>query len=198
MTVVESSKLDFSKFDFKEIFSVVYGTRNMRGNHERFIKSCVCDSAFATYSNNQLRYIGDTKKGEKLGVDFVGINSKFRFEFKSLKNLFDKKGRTKEIIMKSFHGTTKIAGQQFSEWQERCGKNKPFDFLVLYDTTNYIVAISSWENVFCRCFSRNSIISTKLEKNDYEIVVENVEPYFRKDFKRYLKKMCENYILLGK
>lgn len=194
MKIIESCGLNFDRFNFENIATKIRGIEDMNDNTTRSIKAHVCDRAFAYYSDNQLLYVGNTRKGESVGYDFVGINNNLKYEMKSLKKLFDKKGNTQLIIMKNFQGNRDETRNRFEEWKIKCQENKPFDFLFMFDSVNFKMIITSWETVFCRAYNMGSNVNIKLKKEDYEVVVENIIPRSERKFSEDLEEVIEKYI----
>ena len=91
--------IDSERFDFPSIFGVVKSTDGLKRNHTRPLRAEVQEIAIAKYSDNQLKYVGDTENGR----DFYGLEDELYYESKGMDGLFCKTiPWTKESVIKLY------------------------------------------------------------------------------------------------
>jgi hypothetical protein len=152
--------VDFSRFDFKEIFGVVKSTANMTQKQLLFLRTHIQELSVAKYSDGQLVYVGDKENG----IDFRGVNQ-IRYESKAMNNLFMKRSPlTLPITLKKFQ------------------KKKPlevfqtFDYMLLWDTTQNSVGICDWEDVKKGLVINDASVTIRIRKSDIICLENGVVP----------------------
>ena len=156
--------IDIQRFNLSEFFGCVKATdtKEMKSNQLRSFRTQLQELSFAKWSDGQLRYVGAYKDG----MDFESLSEDhLRYEMKGTMNMFQKNGRTKTVILKNFQSENKIVKQTF-------------DYMLLVDTTNYKIGISSWNQLKDKIVFNDSSPCAKfqLDAEDYKIIAENIEP----------------------
>jgi len=169
--------VDFSKFDYENIFGVIKATENMRQNQMRPFKVYIQELSIEKFSNNQLTYIGDSENG----MDFRGIDG-LRYESKSCHGLFqsDRVAYTKSIFLKKFHT------KSFLEVP------KTFDYMLLWDSKEMSVGLITWEDCIKNMVVNDANIKTKIMKEDVNFIKRFVNPADKEDFMEMLNRNIKN------
>lgn len=166
-------------FDFPSIFGVVKSTDGLKRNQTRPLRAEVQEIAIAKYSGGQLKYIGDKESGK----DFYGILDNLYYESKGMDGLFQKTvSYTKEITLKNFQG--KNLGLP----------EKTFDYMLLWDTKNYTVGVCSWDACMKNVKVKDAVVSFRVNYNDIEFLVRDVEPKEKGDFAAKLYELIEQSV----
>jgi hypothetical protein len=167
--------VNFDKFDWAEIFGTVQAVSGMTRNQVRTLTAEIIEKSVAKHSSGQLQYVGDSATG----YDFVDLDG-VRWECKSKQNLFQTKSNTtKEIILKNYFG---LSGEHIEQ---------TFDKMILIDSVQNTVGIIPW-TIAAMCGKiRNSTITMRVNLEDIEYVVKNVEPIK----KPFFEPILNNFIL---
>lgn len=168
--------LDFTKFNFEEIFGVVRSTDSMKRRQLRTLRAEIQERGIAKYSGDQLVYVGSFAVGQ----DFFGVDTK-RYESKGQDGIFcKKKPWTKQITLKNFQGNNSGLPTQ------------TFDYMLLWDTKTYSVGICTWE----ACMKHTKVVSDsvkfKVHFDDITFIVKNVVPSAKKDLGAQLDAFIES------
>ena len=159
--------IDFTKFDFKNIFGVVKMTDGLKRNQTRPLRSELQEKAIAKYSDGQLEYVGDSENGR----DFYGSKDELYYESKAMDGMFCKrKPTTKEITLKNFQGRNKGL------------PDKTFDYMLLWDTKTYTAGICSWDACMKNTVVKDAVISFRVDFDDITFFANNVDPIDKGDF----------------
>ena len=168
--------INFTKFDFNEIFGVVKMTEGMQRPQLRTYRAEIQEYAIEKYSGGQLKYVGDTEDGK----DFYGVDDdNLVYESKGINGMFqtDKTDWCKEIVLKNFYSkNTGIPDQTF-------------DYMLLWDTTTYRAAICSWDTCMKYAKVTDANVKCKINKDDITFVADNVTPVEKGDYAEKLKKL---------
>ena len=171
--------IDFTKFDFKNIFGVVKMTDGLKRNQTRTLRSELQEKAIAKYSDGQLEYVGDTENGR----DFYGLNDELYYESKAMDGMFCKrKPTTKEITLKNFQGRNKGL------------PDKTFDYMLLWDTKTYKAGICSWDACMKNTILKDDSVAFRVDFEDITFLAENVEPTDKGDFGKKLYQLIKESI----
>ena len=166
-------------FDFPSVFGVVKSTDGLKRNQTRPLRSEVQEIAIAKYSGGQLKYVGDTENGR----DFYGLEDKLFYESKSMDGLFLKtKPSTKWITLKNFQG--KNLGLP----------EKTFDYMLLWDTKQYIVGICTWDACMKETNIKDAVVSFRVKFDDITFFAKNVIPVEKEDFATQLYNLIEQTV----
>jgi hypothetical protein len=168
--------LDFTKFNFQEIFGVVESTASMKRRQLRTLRAEIQERGIAKYSGGQLTYVGNIAVGQ----DFLGTDNK-RYESKGQDGIFCKtKPWTKQITLKNFLGNNSGLPDQ------------TFDYMLLWDTKTYSVGICSWE----ACMKQTKVVSDsvkfKVHFDDITFLATKVVPSQREDLGKQLEDFIES------
>ncbi len=171
--------IDFTKFDFKNIFGVVKMTDGLKRNQTRTLRSELQEKAIAKYSDSQLEYVGDTENGR----DFYGLEDELYYESKGMDGLFCKTiPWTKEITLKNFQG--KNLGLP----------EKTFDYMLLWDTKQYTVGICTWDACMKHTTLKDDSVSFRVHFDDITFLAKNVIPVEKEDFAIKLYNLIEQTV----
>ena len=170
--------VDFSIFDWENIFGVVESVSTCSRNQLRPLSAEIIEKSISKYSGGQLQYMGDCVNGYDF-CDTEGI----RYECKSKKGMFQKKSFfTKEIIVKNYFGlmTDNIP--------------QTFDQMILMDTTQNSVGIISHQTAVKCARITNSSITTRIPLTDVKYVARNVTPTKKPNFENILNNFISQAI----
>lgn len=170
--------LDFSKFDFPQIFGVVKATDGMKSRQHRTLRAEIQEKAMAKYSGGQLTYVGDTAVGQ----DFISDQSK-RYESKGQDGIFCKTiPWTKQITLKNFQGNNIGLPDQ------------TFDYMLLWDTKSFTAGICTWES----CMKNTTVVSDsvkfKVHFDDITFFCKDVVPADKGDIGKQLTTLIESLL----
>ena len=171
--------IDPKRFDFRSIFGVVKSTDGLKRPQTRPLRAEVQEISIAKYSDNQLKYVGDTEQGR----DFFGLEDQLFYESKGMDNLFCKRiPWTKEITLKNFQGTNLGLPE------------KTFDYMLLWDTKQYTVGICDWESCMKHTKVKDAVISFRVHLDDITFLAKNVSPVEKEDFATKLYDLIESTV----
>ena len=171
--------IDFTKFDFKNIFGVVKMTDGLKRNQTRTLRSELQEKAIAKYSDGQLEYVGDSENGR----DFYGSKDELYYESKAMDGMFCKrKPTTKEITLKNFQGRNKGL------------PDKTFDYMLLWDTKTYTVGICSWDACMKKTNIKDATVAFRVHFENITFLAKNVTPVEKEDFATKLYDLIEQTV----
>lgn len=180
MRSLNDTDIDFSKFDFEEIFSVIESTKKMKSKNQwKFLRSHIHEMAISKYSNAQLEYVGDTE----VGRDFVSKNG-VCYESKEMQNLFQGgySSQTKQITLRN------VRGDGFS--MNHYKSEGTFNYMLLWDTDKNSVGICNWDDAWDNAFFQGKEIKTQINLNKIQFVAKYITPKpTKKDIFKQLNKM---------
>ena len=166
-------------FDFPSIFGVIKSTEGLKRNQTRPLRAEVQEIGIAKYSGGQLEYVGDQENGR----DFYGLIDNLYYESKGMDGLFQKTvPYTKEITLKNFQG--KNLGLP----------EKTFDYMLLWDTKNYIVGICSWDACMKHIVMKDANVAFRVDYSDITFLAKNVIPVEKQDFSVKLYELIEELV----
>jgi hypothetical protein len=166
-------------FDFCSIFGVVKSTDGLKRQQTRPLRAEVQEIEIAKYSGGQLRYVGDKENGR----DFYGIVDTLYYESKGMDGLFQKTvPYTKEITLKNFQGNNLGLPK------------KTFDYMLLWDTTNYTVGICSWDACMKHTVVKDATVAFRVDYSDITFLAKNVTPIEKQDFSIKLYELIEQLV----
>ena len=170
--------IDFSKFNFNQIFSVVQSTHSLRRPQMRALRAEIIEKCIAKQSNGQLEYCGDYV----IGADFKGSDN-LMYESKCVDGLWQKKSPfLKEVTLKNFQSKNKGLLQ------------KTFDWMLLWDTTKMLMFIAHWDDVIQYAKVKDAAISFKLPKDKVKVIVCDVAITEKEDFSKHLDNLINELI----
>lgn len=170
--------IDFTKVDFKKIFSVVSATYSLRRPQMRALRAEIIEKCIAKSSKGQLEYCGDYV----IGADFKGSDH-LMYESKCVDGLFQKKSPLlKEVTLKNFQSKNMRLPQ------------KTFDWMLLWDTTKMSLAIAHWDDVIKYAKIKDAAISFKLPKDKVKMIIENCTIVECEDFSKRLDVLIHDLI----
>lgn len=166
--------VDFTRFDFERISSVIRSLDNLKGAQNNFFVSMIVELAIEKYSDGQLRYIGDTKEGG----DYIYTNplTPVKYECKTRFNLFPRRfdiSLTGNIAFKNF-----VAGSSATDLV------KTADFVILVDkggsgkTKKCSFGISSWEDATENKEMYDGGWVSRIQVDRITMLAKNVQPNF--------------------
>ena len=159
--------INFKTFDFSSIFGVVKSTDGLKRQQTRPLRAEVQEIAIAKYSGGQLQYVGDSENGR----DFLGIHDKLYYESKGMDGMFLKtKPITKVITLKNHNGRNKGLPE------------KTFDYMLLWDTKNYIAGICSWDACMKNTILKDDSVAFRVHFDDIKFIAKNISPKDKGDF----------------
>ena len=162
--------VDFNLFDWNAIFSTVSSCSSMTRCQLRPLSAEIIEKSVSKYSGGQLQYIGDSANGCDF-LDAAGI----RYEFKSKKELFQKKSFfSKEIILKNYFGVQTSSIIQ------------TFDYMILMDTTQNSAGIVSYQNSVKCARINNSSITTRIPLADIKYLTKSITLTKKPNFENIL------------
>lgn len=163
-------------FDFPSIFGVVKSTDGLKRQQTRPLRAEVQEISIAKYSGGQLKYIGDKENGR----DFYGVIDGLYYESKGMDGLFQKTvPYTKEITLKNFQGNNLGIPE------------KTFDYMLLWDTTNYSVGICNWDACMKNVLVKDATVSFRVDYSDIQFLAKNIIPVEKEDFATKLYELIE-------
>jgi hypothetical protein len=172
--------IDFTKFDFNRIFGVVKGTDGMKRNQTRTVRSEIQEESIALFSDDQLKYVGDTEDGR----DFYGLKDGLYYESKAMDGMFLKtKPITKEVTLKNFQGRNLGLPEQ------------TFDYMLLWDTKNYKVGYCNWDACMKNIKIKDAVISFRVDFDDITFVADNITPHEKEPLAPLHKEFIREWIL---
>lgn len=151
--------VDFSKFNWKEIFGTVKQVQGLKRNQTRPLRTEIIELAIEKYSNKQLRYVGDVENGK----DFIGSDG-LRYECKCKEKMFQKDKMSTEIVLRNFQGNNTGIPE------------KTFDVMILIDTGTNSASICSWEDCIENVSIKSSGVCFRVHKDKVKFIAENVAP----------------------
>ena len=192
--------VDFSRFNFPRIASVIHSLQSFQGPQYNFITSLILELAIEKYSDGQLIYIGDQDNGR----DFVSTVSQVSltpvyYECKSMKDMApglfrdsqtrkNSKLYTKDIILKNYH-----PGGNANNFVQT------FDYMILVDTQYNAFGICDWES----CVKSEKFIlggsgcKTKILKTNITVIQKNIIPdseFVIEDFRPKIESLIREHI----
>jgi hypothetical protein len=169
--------IDFSLFDWEEIFGAVKATEGMKRPQTRGLRSEIQELATEKYSNGQFKYVGCQEDGK----DYIDIFGNF-WEDKAQEGMFQKKKtKTKEFILKNFQGN-------------KTDYIKTFDFILLKDTKYMSVGWSTWEAVFKNIKIKDAVVISHVDYSDLHMIEFFVNPKEKVNISETLTNMIKEII----
>jgi hypothetical protein len=169
--------IDWSRFDWEEIFGSVKSTDGLKRKQTRPLRTEVQEIATAKYSDGQLIYVGDKEDGK----DYIDCNG-FFVEDKGQEGMFCKTiNRTKVFTLKNFQGNQ----TEFI---------KTFDYIILKDTKAMSVGWAKWEAVAKNVEIKDAIITSFVDYDDLHMIEFFVTPKTKSDFGAKLRKLIEEHV----
>lgn len=172
-----SSPIDFSLFNWNEIFGTVKATEDLKRPQTRGLRTEIQEIATAKHSGGQFVYVGMKEKGK----DYISSNNKF-WEDKSIVGMFKGRTKTRQFILKNFQGNN--TGQI----------DKTFDYILLKDTGSMSVAWATWDAVYKNIVATDATIKSHVDYCDLHMIEENVVPADKEDFAKSLQILIENLV----
>ena len=171
--------IDPTRFDFPSIFGVVKSTDGLKRRQTRPLRAEVQEISIAKYSGGQLNYVGATA----IGQDFLGLEDGLRYESKGKDNLFCKRiPWTSEITLKNFQGNNIGLPE------------KTFDYMLLWDTATYTVAICTWDACMKHVTLKDDSVKFRVHTDDLTFLAKNVTPIDKGDFASQLYNLIESTV----
>ena len=59
------NKIDWDIINLEKIFGIVWGVDDLKRNQTLFIRTEIVEKAIDVWSSGQLKYVGDTKNGQR-------------------------------------------------------------------------------------------------------------------------------------
>tara|TARA_R100001510_G_C7526236_1_gene119622 strand:+ start:42 stop:611 length:570 start_codon:yes stop_codon:yes gene_type:complete len=189
MTVIEQAldfkikcPVDFSKFNWKEIFGTVKATDGLKRPQTLGLRTEIQEIATAKHSGGQFKYVGMREDGK----DYIS-SSGDHWEDKSSVGLFKgilsgKSLQTKEIILKNYRGNN--TGPL----------KRTFDYILLKDTGSMSVAWATWEAASKNAVITDATIKCKFYAHELNFIEINVEPEKKDDFSKSLEILIEQLV----
>ena len=189
MTVIEQMldckvecPVDFSKFNWKEIFGTVKATDGLKRPQTLGLRTEIQEIATAKHSGGQFKYVGMREDGK----DYTS-SSGDNWEDKGCVDMFKgilsgKSSQTKEIILKNYRGNNTGA------------LKRTFDYILLKDTGSMSVAWATWEAANKNAIITDATIKCKFDACDLNFIEINVEPEKKDDFSKSLEILIEQLV----
>ena len=171
------SPIDFSLFDWKEIFGTVKATDGLKRPQARGLRTEIQEISTAKHSAGQFTYVGMRENGK----DYYSSNG-CAWEDKSTVGMFKGKTKTMQFILKNFQGNNTGEIQ------------KTFDYILLKDTGSMSVAWATWDAVRKNVIVTDAIIKSHVEYYDLHFIETNVIPNDKGDFAKAIEKLIEELV----
>jgi len=169
--------IDFSRFNWKEIFGTVKATDGLKRPQTRGLRTEIQEIATAKHSDGQFTYVGTKENGK----DYYSSNG-FAWEDKSTVGMFSGRTKTKQFILKNFQGNN--TGEI----------KKTFDYILLKDTGSMSVAWATWEAVRKNVVVTDATIKSHVNYCDLHFIETNVVPSNKGNFAQTLEKLIEELV----
>lgn len=169
--------VDFSKFNWEEIFGVVVATDGLKRNQTRGLRTEIQEIATAKYSGEQFKYVGMSENGR----DYVDVFG-FYWEDKGQLNMFPtNSNKTKVFTLKNFQGN-------------RTEYVKTFDYILLKDTKAMSVGWTDWDSVYKNIKIKDATIESYVNYDDLHMIDFFVKPSEKQDLSTALTNIIESII----
>jgi hypothetical protein len=169
--------IDWSLFDWEEIFGTVTATEGLKRNQTRGLRTEIQEISTAKHSSKQFQYVGDTQNGR----DYIDING-FIWEDKASEGMFLKrKERTKKFVLKNFRGN-------------QTNFEKTFDYLLLKDTKNMSVGWVKWKDIEKNIEIKDAVITSFVDYSDLRMIEFYVTPKPKEDISKDILKLIEKVV----
>ena len=170
-------KVDFSLFDWSEIFGTVKATDGLKRPQTRGLRTEIQEIATAKHSGGQFSYVGMRENGKDYDSSYGES-----WEDKSIVGMFKGKSKTKQFILKNY------IGNNTGELQ------KTFDYILLKDTGSMSVAWASWEAVYKNAEITDATVKSHVDYSDLTFIETNVIPKEKCDFSKTLDVLIEELV----
>ena len=169
--------IDFSLFNWKEIFGTVKATDGLKRPQTRGLRTEIQEIATAKHSGGQFTYVGMRENGK----DYYSSNG-FSWKDKSTVGMFQGRTKTKQFILKNFQGNN--TGEI----------EKTFDYILLKDTGSMSVAWATWEAVRKNVVVTDATIKSHVDYCDLHFIETNITPVDKGNFAQTLEKLIEELV----
>ena len=170
-------KVDFSLFNWKEIFGTVKATDGLKRPQTRGLRTEIQEIATAKHSGGQFTYVGMRENGKDYSSSYGES-----WEDKSIVGMFKGKTKTKQFILKNYQGNN--TGEL----------KKTFDYILLKDTGSMSVAWASWDAVNKNVEITDATIKSYVDYSDLTFIESNVIPEDKEDFSKTLEFLIEELV----
>ena len=170
-------KVDFSLFNWKEIFGTVKATDGLKRPQTRGLRTEIQEIATAKHSGGQFTYVGMRENGKDYNSSYGES-----WEDKSIVGMFKGKTKTQQFILKNYQGNN--TGEL----------KKTFDYILLKDTGSMSVAWASWDAVNKNVEITDATIKSHVDYSDLTFIESNVIPKDKEDFSKTLEFLIEELV----
>jgi len=170
-------KVDFSLFNWKEIFGTVKATDGLKRPQTRGLRTEIQEIATAKHSGGQFTYVGMRENGKDYNSSYGES-----WEDKSIVGMFKGKTKTKQFILKNYQGNN--TGEV----------KKTFDYILLKDTGSMSVAWATWDAVNKNVEITDATIKAHVDYSDLTFIESNVIPKDKEDFSKTLEFLIEELV----
>lgn len=174
---IMSSPIDFTLFDWKEIFGTVKATDHLMRPQTRGLRTEIQEIATAKHSAGQFVYIGMQENGR----DYKDVNSNY-WEDKGMRGMFKGKRKTSSFVLKNFYGNSKTQLE------------KTFDYILLKDTSSMSVAWATWDDVYKNIEVKSASVNSFVDYFDIKMIASNVEPKEKGNFSLILESLIQELV----
>jgi hypothetical protein len=175
-------KIDWTIFDWEEIFGTVVSTEGFKRAQTRGIRAEIIELAIEKYSKKQLKYVG---VNDKLGHDFVttSIGDLVRLECKCQDKLFQPKAnKTKQIILKNF------AGRTIDKLDQK------YDYMLMIDTAKMKAGYASFDATMKQHKINDANVTIQVYHDDITWVCSDIVPKPKPDLVAALNTLIKDLI----
>ena len=169
--------IDFSLFDWEEIFGTVKATDGLKRPQTRGLRTEIQEIATAKHSGRQFTYVGMKENGK----DYYDLNN-LAWEDKSMVGMFRGKIKTKQFILKNFQGNNTGEIQ------------KTFEYILLKDTGSMSVAWATWDVVRKNIVVTDATIKSHVDYCDLNFIATDIIPKNKENFAQILENVIEEIV----